>query len=153
MTPRPDPPRPESNSRDSTPTSAIVSLYVAERHDASGLAISRGGTGVRGRSSAGSRRHPRIEAALSGAKGRAAEADVAQPRCRTAATNVGHIEPAGWYRIIYPCSLVAPRRSITPRDERVLSLCNVKRARCTEAPGVFHQQPPFDGPMMCETNA
>lgn len=113
-----DPPtqaRPERERETRLQLQQSFPLYVSERHDASGLAISRGGTGVRGRSFAGSRRHPRIEAALSGAKGRAAEADDAQPRSRAAATNVGHIEPAGWYRIIYPCLLMAPRRSITPR--------------------------------------
>lgn len=75
-------------------------LCVPERHDASGLAISRGGAGVRGRSFAGSRRHPGIEAPLSGAKGRSTEANVAQPRGRATASNVGHIEPAGWYPIL-----------------------------------------------------
>lgn len=74
-------------------------LCVAERHDASGLAISRRGAGVRGRSFAGSRRHPGIEAPLSGAKGRSTEANVAQPRGRATASNVGHIEPAGWYPV------------------------------------------------------
>lgn len=98
---------------DSTRTSAIIFLCVPERHDASGLAISCRGTGVGCWSFAGSRRHPRIEAALSGAKGRATEANLAQPRIRAAASNVGHIEPAGWYRIIYPRPLMAPRRSIT----------------------------------------
>lgn len=95
-------------------TSETFSLRVAERHDASGLAISHGGTGVSGRSFAGRRNGaPWIQAALSGAKGRGTEAQPAQPGSWTASSNVGHIEPAGWYPLVYPRLLAAARRSIT----------------------------------------